>query len=173
MVNPPSPKDMEKFRQEEERKKLLNKAEYPAPGSKTVSASTAARMEELKKKGGVPGAPVPKKKMALAARLKARLSARRTPAQSRFTMPAGTPAGLQQQMKDFKDGKTSQLPTPPKTPTPPLQYKGVVGNGSKAETVAKKVMQSKVVNPGARGKGGSSGAAGSWLQWSGAKRGNN
>jgi len=54
---------------------------------------------------------------------------------------------------------------------PLLQNRGgVVG---KAEATAKKVMQSKVVNPGARGKGGSSGAAGSWLQWSGAKRGNN
>ncbi len=166
MVNPPSPKDMEKFRQEEERKKLLNKVEYPAPGSKTVSASTAARMEELKKKGGVPGAPVPKKKMALAARLKARLSARRTPAQSRFTMPAGTPAGLQQQMKDFKDGKTSQLPTPPKSTVPaPLGERGVVP-GKLAQSAEKTKYLPK-------GKGGSSGAAGSWLQWSGAKRGNN
>jgi hypothetical protein len=119
MVNPPSPKDMEKFRQEDERKALLKKVDAPAPGNKTVPASTAARVARDTAKG-IPGASAPKKKMALAARLKATMS-----------------------------------------------------KGGKAEAAAKKVMQSKVVNPGARGKGGSSGAAGSWLQWSGAKRGNN
>lgn len=71
-----------------------------------------------------------KKKASLAARLKARLSARRTPQQSKYTMAAGTPAALQQQMKDFKEGKTSQLPKVPNTPRPPLQNRGVAGIGN-------------------------------------------
>lgn len=129
MVNPPSPKDMEKFRKEDERKALLKKVDAPAPGNKTVPASTAARVARDTAKG-IPGASAPKKKMALAARLKARLSARRTPQQSKYTMAAGTPAALQQQMKDFKDGKTSQLPKVPNTPRPPLQNRGVAGIGN-------------------------------------------
>lgn len=132
MVNPPSPKDMEKFRKEDERKKLLNKVDVPAPGNKTVPASTAARVARDTAKG-IPGASAPKKKMALAARLRAKLSSKRTPQQSRYTMPAGTPAGLKAQMKDFKDGKTSQLPTPPNTPRPPLQNRGIPGVGNSSQ----------------------------------------
>lgn len=114
-----------------------------------------------------------KKKASLAARLKARLSARRTPQQSKYTMPASTPAGLQQQMKDFKDGKTRQLPIPPKSiGRAPFGERGVVP-GPLAQLDERTRYLSKDKGGSSKGKGGSSGAAGSWLQWSGAKRGNN
>ena len=120
--------------------------------------------------------PAVKNKAALAARLKARLSARRTPAQSRFTMPAGTPASLQQQMKDFKSGKTSQLPTPPKTSRPPLQLQGVVGNGTYVEQKkaylnkkdSRKVLKNDSANARqAAGKGGSGNSSMPKYGWSG------
>lgn len=164
MVQPPSPDEMAAFRKEEQRKALLKKVEAPAPGNKKVPASTAARIARDTAKG-IPGVSAPKKKMALAARLKARLSARRAPQQSKYTMAATTPSGLKAQMKDFKDGKTSQLPTPPRSVLrAPLGERGVVPG-----KIAQSAEKTKYLP---KGKGGS-GAAGSWLQWSGAKKGNN